>query len=112
MTADFCIFTVCKKVVRRPANLNSVGESDERHPVLVLPPGQRLSRRPTLRRHRDRGGPVGRAGRGRDVAALPAADDDEAAGREDSDDGATDAHDAQHGQQRHVRVLGGVPAGI
>ena len=108
MTADFCIFTVNKKM----SNLNSVGESDERHPVLVLPPGQRLSRRPTLRRHRDRGGPVGRAGRWRDVATLPPADDDEAAGCEDSDDCATDAHDAQHGQQRHVRVLGGVPAGI
>ena len=46
------------------------------------------------------------------MAALPSADNDQAAGSEDGDYGATDADDAQDGQEGDVVVFGGVPTGV
>ena len=46
------------------------------------------------------------------MAALPSADNDQAAGGEDGDNGAADANDAQDGQEGNVVVFGGVPTGV
>ena len=46
------------------------------------------------------------------MAALSSADNDQAAGGEDGDNGATDANNAQDGQQGDVVVFGGVPTRV
>ena len=108
-------------------DLNSIRECNEGHPVLILPahrrrrhrlllvPADRRRRRdtaalPALRCHRDGGGPVGGAGgRGRARPALPAADDDEAGGGEDGDEGAARADGDQDGDEGHVGLFVGRP---
>ena len=100
------------KHTKRYLYLDSISERDEGHPILILPPRKRFPRGPTFGCHGDRRGPVGRSGRGRDVSALPPADDDETSGGQNRDDGTADAYDAQDGQQWNVGVFGVVPTGI